>query len=113
MANITDDVKNALTSVLSGAGDIVSTTQTVAKDNVVKALEGVSDVATSGISAVGEVVGAGVNAVSSAGQSVTAGVTGLVRGAVDGAKDAGVNTTEAASEAASVAVKETSKVGGD
>ena len=65
--SLTDDVKNALTSVISGAGDIVSTTQDIAKENVVKAIQGVGGVATSGVAVVSEVVAGGVKALSDAG----------------------------------------------
>lgn len=113
MPNLTDDLKNALASVVSGAGDVVSTVQNVARENVVKLLQDAGDVATTGLQTIDQVVGEGLETISSTGASLTDGVTGLIRGVIDGAKDTGVNTTEAAGEAASQAVKTASKVGGD
>ena len=52
MANLIDDVKNSLSSLISGAGDVVSTAQNVAKENVVKAVSGVGNVTKTGTKAV-------------------------------------------------------------
>ena len=39
MSNLADDLKIALSSVVSGAGDVVATTRDVAKDNIVNTLK--------------------------------------------------------------------------
>lgn len=113
MASIIDDVKNALASVISGTGDIISVSQTVARENVIKAFRGAGSVAGSGIGVISEIVTAGIEAIHSTGTSLTEGVLGLVKGAVAGAKDAGISTTEAAGEAASTSIKTSYRVGGD
>lgn len=113
MPNIADDLKNALSSVVSGVGDVVSTVQNVTRKNVVELLQGVGNVAAAGFQTIDQVVGEGLETIASTGVSLTEGASGLVRGVIDGAKDAGVNATEAAGEAASQAVKTASKVGGD
>src|SRR3989344_3298635 len=113
MSNLTDDLKNALSSVVSGAGDVAGTVQRVAKENVVNLIQGAGGVAAAGFQTIDQVVTEGLQTISSTGISLTEGVSGLVRGVVEGAKDAGVNVTEAAGEAASQAVKTAASVGGD
>ena len=113
MSNLTDDLKNALSSAVSGVGDVTSTVQNVARENIVGLLQGAGDVASAGLQTIDQVVSEGLEVISSTGASLTDGVTGLVRGVIGGAKDTGLNTTEAAGEAASVAVKTASRVGGD
>lgn len=99
--------------MVSGAGDVASTVQNVARENVVRLLQGTGNVAAAGFQTVDQVVGESLEIIASTGASLTDGVAGLVRGVVDGAKDAGVNAVQAAGEAASQAVKTASKVGGD
>ncbi len=113
MSSLTDDLKNSLSSVVNGAGDVASTVQNVTRDNVVKLLQGTEDVATTGLSTVGQVIGEGVQTLASTGDSLTEGATGLIRGVISGAKDTGVDATQAAGTAASEAVKTTAEVGGD
>ena len=113
MSALTDEVKNLITSAVSGAGDILSTAQNVAKENVVKAVQGVGTVAVDGIQAIDEVVSSGVEALAGTGSALTNGVTGLIKGVVGAAKEVGVGTAESAGEAASVAIKTASRVGGE
>ena len=113
MANLTNDLKNALSSAVSGAGDVAGTVQRVTKDNVVSLLQGAGGVATASLQTVDQVVAEGLQAVISTGASLTDGVSGLIRGVVGGAKDTGVNVVEAAGEAAAQAVKTASTGGGD
>ncbi len=96
MANLTDDLKNALSSAVSGAGDVAGTVQRVTKDNVVSLLQGAGGVATASLQTVDQVVAEGLQAIISTGASLTDGVPGLIRGVVGGAKDTGVNVVEAA-----------------
>ncbi len=113
MSTLSDDLKNALSSVVSGAGDVTSTVQNVSRKNVVKLLQGAEDVATTGLHTINQVVGESLEIISSTGSSLTDGVAGLARGVINGAKDTGVNVTQAAGETASQAVKTASRVGGN
>ena len=86
MSNLTDDLTNALSSLVSGAGDVAGTVQGVSKNNVVKLLQGVGDVATAGLQTIDQVTNEGLETISSTGVSLTDGTVGLVRGVVEGAK---------------------------
>lgn len=113
VANIVDDLKNALSSVVSGAGDVLSTTREVARDNVVGILQAGGDVASNSISTLSTVTNDGVKALSETGTSVTEGVTGLVEGVVEGAQQVGGDVGGAALEASKGAVRGSSDVGAD
>ena len=113
MANIFEDLKNALSSVVSGAGDVLSTTRDVARDNVVGILQAGGDVASTSIGTLSTVTNDGVKALSETGASLTQGVTGLVEGVVEGAQEVGGDVGGAALEASKGAIKGTADVGGD
>ncbi|EKE02299.1 MAG: hypothetical protein ACD_20C00401G0001, partial [uncultured bacterium] len=80
MSNLADDLTKSLSSIVSGAGDVASTVQKVAKDNVVQLVSGAGNVATTGLQTVDQVVSEGLETISATGASLTDGVTGLVRG---------------------------------
>ena len=83
MMNLTDDLKNALSSVVSGAGDVVGTTRDVVKKTVVQTLKAGGDVASTSVETVENVVSDGVSAASAAGVSTSQAVTGLVMGVIE------------------------------
>ncbi len=113
MSNLSDDLKNALNSVISGAGDVVATTRDVTKDNVVKTLQASGEVANTTVDTVGKVTSEGVSIASQTGVSITQAITGLIAGIIEGVKEVGGDVGVTATEAAHVAVKSVREVGGD
>ncbi len=96
MSTLTDDLKNALSSLVSGTGDLVSTTRNVAKDNIVKTLQASGDVATTSVDTAGEVIKEGATVASETGVSTTQAVTGLVSGVIAGVGQTGGNVGDVA-----------------
>lgn len=113
MSNLGDDLKNALSSITSGVGDVVTTVRNVTKKNVVETLQAGGAIADTSVTQIAGVVSEGITAASETGVSITGAASGLVMGAVEGTKEVGGDVGQTVVEAARGAIEGVSKVGGD